>query len=78
MAKYGRAIHGCCLEDSETLTRLQVLLALGLTLRLGGWVEVWALADADATLAGTETVVVVVIGSGVEGGAVVPDSWFAD
>ena len=63
------------LEDSETNSRLHVLLALSLTIGLGSRVEVRLLSDADAALTGAEAVVVVVVGCGVEGGAVVPDGF---
>jgi len=62
------------LEDSETLSRLKVLLALGLALGLGSRVEVWALSDTNAALTGAEAEVVIVVGCGVVGGAVVPNS----
>lgn len=61
------------LEDSEAWPGLYVLLTLSLALALGSWVEVWALANANATLAGAESVAIIIICSSVIGGAIIPD-----
>jgi hypothetical protein len=63
------------LEDGETNSWLHVFLTLSLTLRLGGWVKVRTLSDTNTALTSAETIVVVVVGSGMEGGAVVPDCY---
>lgn len=62
------------LENSETLTRLEVLLTLSLTLGLGSRVKVRNLPDTDAALTSTKTVGVIVVGGSMVSRAVIPDS----
>ena len=62
------------LEDSEAGAGLHVLLTLSLTFGFGSRVEVRALANTDTALASAESVPIIVVCSGMVGGAVVPNS----
>jgi hypothetical protein len=64
------------LEDSETNTRLHILLTLGLTLALRSRIEVRMLTNAHAALTGTKANAIVVVSSSMVGRADVPDSCF--